>query len=68
MTKEEIKRAWEKADALALKIWEAFCTLTASEEAKRAQAELKKWLDFVRANGLVYNGNLDCYITMHLWG
>ena len=67
VTAEFIASAWKRADALALKIWEAFTSLRFSKEAKEAQKELKKWLDFVRENGIVYNGSLDCYITMNIW-
>jgi hypothetical protein len=67
VTAEFIASAWERADALAQKIWQCFTSLCFNEEAKKAQAELKKWLDFVRENGIVYNGSLDCYITMNIW-
>jgi hypothetical protein len=65
--KIKIACAWKRADALAKKIWEGFCSFHFSEEAKKAQIELKQWLDYVRENGLVYNGSLDCYVTMCIW-
>lgn len=62
-----IECAWKRADMLVKKIWDCFCNLRFSEEAKKAQKELKQWLDYVRENGIVYNGSLDCYVTMYIW-
>lgn len=62
-----IVNAWKRAESLARKIWECFCSFHFSEEAKKAQLELKQWLEYVHENGLIYNGSLDCYITMCIW-
>lgn len=59
--------AWKRANILVKKIWEGFCSFRFSEEAKKAQKELKQWLDYVRENGLVYNGCFDEYIAIQLW-
>ena len=67
LDKIKIACAWKRADCLALKIWEAFCARKKNEEAEKAQKELREWLDYVRENGLVYNGCLDEYIKIKLW-
>lgn len=64
MTVDEIALGWERAEALALQIWEAYVLGKAIEAARQAQKTLKEWLDFVRANDYCYNGSLDEYVTL----
>lgn len=66
MTDLEIQKGWERAERLAIQIWEAYVTGIAVESARNAQKTLKVWLDLVRENGYVYNGSLDEYVTLQL--
>jgi hypothetical protein len=66
MTRREIQRAWEHANQLAELIWEAYVTGIGIDQAIKHQQSLKVWLDLVRENGYVYNGNLDEYVNLRL--
>lgn len=66
MTNLEIQKGWERAERLAIQIWEAYVTGIAVESARNAQKTLKVWLDLVRENGYIYNGSLDEYVTLRL--
>lgn len=66
MTDLEIQKGWERAERLAIQIWEAYVTGIAVESARNAQKTLKVWLDLVKENGYIYNGSLDEYVTLQL--
>lgn len=66
MTNREIAQGWERAERLAIQIWEAYVTGIAVESARRAQKTLKVWLDLVRENDYIYNGSLDEYVSLRL--
>lgn len=66
MTNLEIQKGWERAERLAIQIWEAYVTGIAVENARKAQKTLKVWLDLVRENGYIYNGSLDKYVVLRL--
>lgn len=66
MTKREVKQAWERANRLAELIWEAYVTGIGIDRAIKHQKSLKVWLDLVRENGYVYNGNLDEFVNLRL--
>ena len=66
MTSREIATAWALAERKAEMIWEAYVSGVGIEQARKAQQDLRLWLDMVKEYGLVYNGNLDEYVTLKL--
>jgi hypothetical protein len=66
MTDQEIKLCWERAERMAMRIWEAHITGAGIEQAKKDQKSLAVWLRLVRENNIVYNGCYDEYVTLKL--
>ena len=66
MNTREIKESWERAERYAEAILEAKWLGIDIEGAKRKQKSLAVWINLVRENGYVYNGNLDEYLTIEL--
>lgn len=66
MTNQEIKLCWERAEQMAVRIWEAYVTGVGVEQAKKDQKNLAVWLRSVRENNIVYNGCYDEYVTLKL--
>lgn len=58
MTNAEIKAKWERMAELALYIQRAIWFQGDLTVAKAYQKELREWLAYCEANGIVYNG---CY-------
>ena len=63
MTKEEIKRGWERAEKLAYNIQRAIWFVGDKEQARKDQLELQAWINKVKAEGIVYNGCYNEYLT-----
>lgn len=63
MTKEEIKSGWKRAEELAYNIQRAIWFVGDKEQARKDQLELRAWIDKVKAEGIVYNGCYDEYLT-----
>ena len=66
MTNQEIKLCWERAEQMAVRIWEAYVTGVGVEQATKDQKSLAVWLRSVRENNIVYNGCYDEYVTLKL--
>ena len=66
MSAREIKECWERAERYAEAILEAKWLGIDVEGAKRKQKSLAVWINLVRENGYIYNGNLDEYLTIQL--
>ena len=63
MTKEEIKKGWERARELAYNIQRAIWFVGDVEQARKDQLELRAWIDKVKAEGIIYNGCYNEYLT-----
>ena len=66
MSNYEIQLAWERAERMVQRIFEAYVTGLGVKQAKKDQESLRAWLEIVRENGLVYNGCFDEYVVMKL--
>lgn len=66
MSNYEIQLAWERAERMVQRIFEAYVTGLGIKQAKRDQESLRAWLACVKENGFVYNGCYDEYLTMKL--
>ena len=66
MSNEEIALAWERAERMAERIWEAHVLGIGVEQARKDQKSLALWLSVVRVNGYVYNGAYDEYVTLKI--
>ena len=66
MSNEEIALAWERAERMVARIWEAYVTGVGTEQAKKDQKSLALWLTMVRENNYVYNGMYDEYVTLKI--
>lgn len=66
MTNREIANAWALAERKAEIIWEAYVSGVGIDQARKAQQDLRLWLDMVKEYGLVYNGGLDEYAMLKL--
>lgn len=64
MTNEEIALAWERAERMVERIWEAHVLGIGVEQARKDQKSLALWLSVVRENNYVYNGVYDEYVTL----
>lgn len=66
MSNYEIQLAWERAERMAQRIFEAYVTGLGVKQAKKDQESLRVWLACVKENRIVYNGCYDEYLTMKL--
>ena len=66
MTKQEIQTGWQCAETLVGIIVNAYVNGVDIEGGRKAQAMLAQWLDVVKREGIVYNGNYDEYLTYKL--
>lgn len=66
MSNEEIAFAWERAERMVERIWEAHVLGVGVEHAKKDQKSLALWLSVVRENNYVYNGIYDEYVTLKI--
>lgn len=66
MSNREIQLAWERAYRMAESIFEAHALGIHKEQSRKEQKSLAVWLKIVREGGIVYNGNLDEYVTMKI--
>lgn len=62
MTNAEIKAKWERMAELALYIQQTIWFQGNVAIAKAYQKELREWVAYCKANGIVYNGCYDEYI------
>ena len=66
MTNREIALQWERAERMAVRIWEAYVLGVGVEQARKDQKSLAQWLEMVRTEGIVYNGCYDECLTLKL--
>lgn len=66
MSNEEIALAWERAEHMVERIWEAHVLGIGVEQARKDQKSLALWLSVVRENNYVYNGIYDEYVTLKI--
>ena len=66
MSNSEIALAWERAERMVARIWEAYVLGANVEQARKDQKSLALWLDMVREYGYIYNGAYDEYVTLKI--
>ena len=66
MSNIDIKAQWERMVELALYIQQTIWFQGDKATAKAYQKELREWVAYCKANGIVYNGCYDEYIEREL--
>ena len=66
MSNIDIKAQWERMAELALYIQQTIWFQGDKAIAKAYQKELREWVAYCKANGIVYNGCYDEYIEREL--
>lgn len=66
MSNIDIKVKWARAEELALYIQQTIWFQGDKATAKAYQKELREWVAYCKANGIIYNGCYDEYIEREL--